>query len=96
LELVLNRSPSSQHLRPEGTHWQLNPRDSRRLPMAVKSGIGFAFETCHLGTDRYSAKPIEREVVVIGTSSNEISLSAQELPNCQLMPKVSVRRANLA
>jgi hypothetical protein len=51
--------------------------------MEVKTGIGFAFETCRRATDRYSAEPVEREVVVIGTSANEISLSAQELPNCQ-------------
>ena len=51
--------------------------------MDVKAGTRFAFETCRGATDRYSAEPIEREVVVIGTSSNEISLSAQELPNCQ-------------
>ena len=64
--------------------------------MEVKTGIGFAFETCRRATDRYSAEPVEREVVVIDTSSNEISLSAQELPNCQSMPKVSFRRANSA
>ena len=64
--------------------------------MEVKTGIGFAFETCRRATDRYSAEPIEREVVAIGTRSNEISLSVQELPNCQSMPKVSFRRANSA
>jgi hypothetical protein len=49
-----------------------------RLPMEVRAGAGFAFETCRRATDRYSAEPFDREVVVIG-SFNEISLSAQEL-----------------
>jgi hypothetical protein len=64
--------------------------------MKVKTAVGFALETCRRATDRYSAASIEREVMVIDTNSNEISLSAQELPDCQSMPKVSFRRANSA
>jgi hypothetical protein len=52
LELVLNRHPSSRLLRPEYAHLASEPRDSRPLPMEVKTGIAFVLETYRRATGR--------------------------------------------
>ena len=62
---------------------------ARSLPKEIKTGIAFAPESYRRATDRYARSLLSETVVVIATSSNEVSLSAQELPNCQSMPKVS-------